>query len=341
MGLTNTQYNTIMRDYQRQQATNQRELAARIEEVYGRFPKLAEIDGRIASASTACARRLLSHDSASLEELRSQIAWYSGQKKIILQDAGYPDDYLSMRYRCPDCQDTGYIGSKRCHCFNQAAIDLLYTQSNLREILKEENFSAFSMEYYSKEVKDPLTGLSSFQTAEHALKECKRFVQDFDRNFENIFLYGDTGLGKTFLAHCIAKELLESAHSVVYFSAFGLFELFSDSAFRKKDTYEQSIEEEHIFDCDFLIIDDLGTELVNAFVCSELFHVINERIQYKRSTLISTNLPLMTFADTYSERIFSRISSNYIMLKMVGDDIRLKKKLSHREGHTDGIPIRK
>lgn len=328
MSLTNAQYNTIMREYQRQQTANQRELAARTEEVYGRFPKLSELDARIASASTACARRLLSDGTASLDELQSEIARYSEQKNAILRGAGYPADYLEPKYRCADCQDTGYIGSRQCHCFKQAVIDLLYTQSNLREVLEEENFSRFSLKYYSKEITDPLTGLSSFETASRALAECRRFVKDFDRKFENILLYGDTGLGKTFLAHCVAKELLESAHSVVYFSSFGLFERFADSAFRRKEPGDQPIMEEHIFDCDLLIIDDLGTEYVNAFVCSELFHVLNERIVQKKSTLISTNLPLETFAATYTERVFSRISSSYLMLRMIGEDIRLKKKFS-------------
>lgn len=326
MGLTNTQYNTIMREYQRQQAENQRVLAARTEEVYGRFPELSELDARIASASVACARRLLSDDSASPDGLRSEIARYAGRKAAILRDAGYPADYLEPKYRCPDCRDTGYIGTRRCHCFDQAAIDLLYTQSNLREVLKEENFSAFSLQYYSRKIMDPLTGLSAYETASRALTECRDFVRDFDLKFQNILLYGDTGLGKTFLAHCVAKELLESARSVVYFSSFGLFELFADTAFRRKEDSGQPAEAEHIFDCDLLIIDDLGTEYVNAFVCSELFHVLNERLLHKRSTLISTNLPLETFAATYTERIFSRISSNYTMLRMIGEDIRLKKK---------------
>ena len=334
MGLTNTQYNTIMRDYQRQQAKNQRDLAARTEDLYGKYPQLSEIDAAVAAAGTACARRLLSDGPSSVQELRDRIAGLSARRKEILRKAGYPDDYLTPRFRCPDCRDTGYIGSERCHCFKQAAIDLLYTQSNLREVLSRENFSSFSLDYYSEKITDPLTGLSARKTAERALEECRRFVQEFDDRFENLFLYGDTGLGKTFLAHCVAKELLESAHSVVYFSSFGLFELFADSTFGRKEEYgrreepDRAAMEEHIFDCDLLIIDDLGTELANSFVCSQLFHVLNERIQYRRSTLISTNLALQTFADTYSERVFSRISSNYTMLRMFGEDIRIKKKLS-------------
>ena len=78
------------------------------------------------------------------------------------------------------------------------------------------------------------------------------------------------------------------------------------------------------------IIDDLGTELVNSFVSTQLFYLLNERLMRRKSTLISTNLSLATFADTYSERIFSRISSNYTMLKLVGEDIRLKKKISNK-----------
>ena len=89
--------------------------------------------------------------------------------------------------------------------------------------------------------------------------------------------------------------------------------------------------EEHIFSCDFLIIDDLGTESVNSLVCSQLFHLLNERILHKKSTLISTNLSLEKFAGIYSERIFSRISGNYTMLRMFGEDIRLKKKFCSSE----------
>lgn len=328
MGLTNEQYNTILRDYQRQQARNHQELSQRIEEVYSRFPEFSEIDAAIASKSTAYARRLLEDDSVSTEELRIQIAKLSQKRAALLQEAGYPADYLSPRYRCPDCQDTGYIGSRKCHCFRQAAIDLLYSQSNLREILTSENFSSFSLDYYSEQITDPVTGLTAAQTARRTLEECRRFVREFDSSFENLFLYGDTGLGKTFLSHCIAQELLDSAHSVIYFSSFRLFELFADSAFGRSSAESQAELEQHIFDCDFLIIDDLGTELINSFVVSQLFHVLNERILQRKSTLISTNLSLGTFADIYSERIFSRISSNYTMLKLIGDDIRIQKKIS-------------
>lgn len=328
MGLTNSQYNTIMRDYQKQQSMNHADQMQRSEEIYARFPEFSEIDARIASLSTACARKLLDGESASVEELRTKIEKQSARRTQILTSHGYPSDYLAPHYRCPDCQDTGYIGTQKCHCFRQAEIDLLYMQSNLREALKTEHFGVFSLDYYSDRITDPVTGQTAAATAQRTYEECRRFVREFDDRFENLFLYGDTGLGKTFLSHCIAKELLESAHSVIYFSSFRLFELFADSAFGRSAVLEAAELEQHIFACDLLIIDDLGTELVNSFVSSQLFHVINERILRRKSTLISTNLALATFADTYSERVFSRISSNYTMLKLIGDDIRIQKKIS-------------
>ena len=132
-------------------------------------------------------------------------------------------------------------------------------------------------------------------------------------------------MGKTFLSHCIAKELLDTTHSVIYFSAQELFQNFADKRFNRNGETTDSTE--HIYDCDLLIIDDLGTELTNAFVNSELFSCINERLINQKSTIISTNLPLESFASVYSERIFSRISNGYTMLKLFGKDIRVQKKV--------------
>ncbi|MCD7819645.1 MAG: ATP-binding protein [Lachnospiraceae bacterium] len=330
MGLTNTQYNEIMRGYQRLQNQNRQEQTAREEEAYCRIPELSGLDAQISAASTACARALLGDapdaKEAQIANLRLKISHISRQKTQLLQDAGFPADYLEPRYHCPDCRDTGYVGQEKCHCFKQAVIDLFYTQSNLRDSLRNTDFSAFSLEYYPETMIDPVTELTAAQMAARALQECRKFVSEFDRENENIFLSGDTGLGKTLLSYCIAKELLESTHSVIYFSAFRLFELLADSSFGRSENSESGEPERYIFECDLLIIDDLGTELVNSFVASQLFLVLNERILRHKSTLISTNLSLAAIAERYSERVLSRITSNYRMLRLIGDDIRLQKR---------------
>jgi len=324
MPLSNEQYESLMREYNRRQANARLQLMDRKENVYNKIPRIRVIDEAIASLSVTKARQLLLGNEDALTELKGQIAALSQERAQQLNAAGYPSDYLAISYHCPDCQDTGYIGNSKCHCFRQAEINLLYTQSNLQEVLKRENFSAFREEYYSSRIIDPATGKSSLDLARIALNEALRFTRNFDKEYSNLFLYGNTGIGKTFLTNCIARELLDNSRSVIYFSAAQLFDLFAKHNFSKSEDSRDFYR--HIFECDLLIIDDLGTELVNAFVSSQLFQLVNERLLRRKSVLISTNLTPEHFMNTYSERIFSRITSNYTMLKLYGEDIRLKKK---------------
>ena len=157
----------------------------------------------------------------------------------------------------------------------------------------------------------------------NAVYECQRFIDDFENKPKNLFLYGNTGVGKTFLSNCVAKDLLDSGHSVIYFTAFQLFDILSKGVFEKDS--DAIAAHQNIFDCDLLIIDDLGTELSNSFTTSQLFLCVNERILRHRSTIISTNLNLAQVADIYSERTLSRISDSYTIIKLFGDDIRIKK----------------
>ena len=144
-----------------------------------------------------------------------------------MKELSLPKNYFEPVYECPDCKDTGYIGGKPCHCFKQQAIDLIYTQSNIKDILTKENFSTLSLDYYSDSNVNPATGLTSLATAKAAVARCHEFVDQFDNTFANLYFFGDTGIGKTFLSNCIAKELLDSGHSVIYFTAFQLFDILS------------------------------------------------------------------------------------------------------------------
>ncbi len=329
MALNNSQYDAIFRTYEQKQLKNHNILDKRQEDVYNKIPEISKINGQISFLSVQQGRRLLEGDENALSELKSQIRELSDRKTQLLIEAGYPADYLEPIYDCPDCKDTGYIDNQKCHCFRKAIIDLLYTQSNLKNTLQKENFDTFSFQYYSDNYVDAKTGLSSLTMVKKAHQAAQEFIDTFSTEFRNLFLYGDTGVGKTFLSNCIAKELIDRSHSVIYFSAFELFDTLAKSRFGKDEAADEM--NEHIFDCDLLIIDDLGTELANSFTVSQLFLCLNERLLRRKSTIISTNLSLEALVNIYSERTFSRITSNYTMLKLTGDDIRIKKRLMNRE----------
>ena len=329
MTLKNTQYDALIREYNRKQVANRHNQNANTTLAYAQIPALSKIDKQVAALGIKHARKLLDGDEQAIKNLKKELKMLSQKRVQLLTEHDYPANFLDLHFDCLDCQDTGFIENQKCHCFKQASIDLLYTQSNIKEILNTENFNTFSFNYFDDSKRYSGLERTALENMQHIVSDCKQFIADFDKGFSNLFFYGNTGVGKTFLTHCIAKELLESTHSVIYFSAFDLFNLFSKATF-ERGSEKANLQEmySHIFDCDLLVIDDLGTELTNSFVSSQLFLCINERLMRKKSTIISTNLTLDILQETYSERVSSRIVSNYQLYKLVGDDIRICKKLS-------------
>ena len=252
------------------------------------------------------------------------------QKRSLLSRHGFPEDYLDPVWQCPDCRDTGFVGQKQCHCFRQAVVNLFYTQSGLADILQKENFETFSLDWYPEDLISPATGMSSRKSMEQVLSVCRDFATRYDsQQHPYLLLYGESGRGKTFLSHCIARELMNSAHSVMYYSAKELFDRLADLRFRSGDADRQgtaesasSFDPEYLLTSDLLIIDDLGTELPNSYTTSQLFVCLEERDLRKASTLISTNLSMDELGKRYSDRIASRLFS-FRYIKLFGKDIRI------------------
>ena len=140
-----------------------------------------------------------------------------------------------------------------------------------------------------------------------------------------LIIYGNIGYEKKYLGACIANEMIEQNKIVLMEKTSSLIDRIKES-FNKAELSEMQIIELYS-NVDMIIIDDLGTELTNAFVSSQLFSCLNNRHLRRKSTIITTNLSLEELRDRYSDRIFSRITSNYGMCKLTGHDIRITKKL--------------
>lgn len=326
MALSNSQYEAIMRVYNKRQFQNKREQDERIREVYEKIPQVEALTDEITAAMAQAARHVLKGEPERAEAMKKEAAMLKEQKMLYLKRYGYPEDYMEMKYQCPDCKDTGRIEGKKCHCFRRMEIEILYDQSNIREVLNRENFDTLSMEYYDREKIDPKTKMTVYEYMSMVIEECKAYVESFAEEKGSILFTGNTGCGKTFLSNCIARELIRRCYSVVYLTATDLFDVLSESRFGSKDEEEAKDRAAYILDCDLLIIDDLGTELVNTFTASQLFYCVNERLNRKKGTIISTNLALNRMQDEFTERVTSRIMSQYKILPLRGDDLRFIRR---------------
>lgn len=323
MALTNEQYDTIMRKYSLKQQNARRIAEEHLAEVSEKCPEYLKLRQEIAQTAAQAFSAISTNGAVPVEDTVKKIAALSERKSAVLKEAGFPADYAEPVYECRECNDTGYLtNGKKCSCFLKEQIELLYQHSRLGRLLEDENFDHLSYDFYQGE---------ELEDFKRIVGICRSFADGFSedplkKEYENLLFYGNVGTGKSFLSACIAKELLDRGFSVIYFSAEELFRLLSDIMFRRDGESSLAESRSELYECDLIIIDDLGTELTNSAVALHLFSLLNERYLMRKSVIISTNMSLEELQERYADRIFSRLIERYRFLKLTGPDIRRLKK---------------
>ncbi|MGP1433212.1 MAG: ATP-binding protein [Catonella sp.] len=329
MGLTNSEYEAVMREYDNIRYKTAELRQRHTDEVFNKVPEIKKLEDEIITDFTNLAKDalFLTHNDylVAKENIDKKITRFNVKKQELLVQNGFPKDYLNHIYNCPVCKDTGFIDGAKCECFKAIVSKLAYSQSGIYMMADEDaNFSRFVETYYPDDDFDKNTKLSSRGNALNALANLKNMADDFDNNAHSFVIYGGVGVGKTFLASCLTNSLIKNGYSVVFLTAFKFVKIFEDNTFHYNDTEDGKIipSTDPIFTCDLLVIDDIGTEVANAFTISRLFDCINERILYNRPTILSSNWNPAQIKANYGDRIFSRLAKHYKFLKLTGEDIR-------------------
>lgn len=301
-------------------------LAAREEEVRG---KIAEIDDLLRERVMLPIRTIKammgdkSRASEMAETMKNEGLRINAAIRGALVKNGYPEDHLNLRYECPICKDTGYVGNdippRTCECFTK----------KLREIMNEDrndepacaSFADFDEKFIPDEVLD---GTLTQRMLTVRIKEaCEDYANDYPKTFlPNLFLSGQAGLGKTFLLGCIKSRIEERGFDARYVTAYKMLEICRSKHFHEEDSGEEFND---LLTCPLLIIDDLGSEPILRNISAEyLCRILSERVNRGLHTIVSTNLTLPQFKELYDERVMSRLSDKraWDHLRLAGKDLR-------------------
>ncbi len=312
--------------FQKKRDKAKRDLDDRKNEIFTFIPRIKAIEKEINRLGLNIAKAVILDANKSGDELskiKHKMKLLKQEEAVLLTEHNVPMDYLTLHFACAKCSDTGFMeNGMMCNCYKQEMITAHYKHSNLTEVINNENFSTFNIEIFSDEYNEDLKK----STREHmisVLATCESFVYNFEQKKQkNLIFYGSTGLGKTFLCNCIAKALLDKGVTVLYQTAFRIVDTISSYRFAPKKTAQMKENYELLITCDLLIIDDLGTEMINSFTNTEIFNIINTRLLENRKTIISTNFSPMQVKENYSDRVSSRIFGHYEFVAFSGKDLR-------------------
>ena len=297
-------------------------------ELYTRYPRAGEIDRQLSKTAVQAARAVLAGENAKEQLLKLRQENLSLQREMaeILRAAKLPADYLSPRFRCQHCHDEGYVDGVMCACLKQLLRTEAYDRLNRLSPLSLSTFDSFSLEYYSDTPQKE--GFPSPQKRmSDILRFCKNYAAGFSTDSPNLLMQGATGLGKTHLSLAIAQVAINKGYGVIYVSAPNIVAQLEKERFRYQRGDGQCDSEQHLIECDLLILDDLGTEFSTSFSNAAIYNIINTRMMASRPTIISTNLAMKELERVYSERLVSRIMGNLTRLFFIGNDIRQQKRM--------------
>ncbi len=314
-----------------QNAQRQQQREELRERLFTETPELRDIDRQLKGTIldiVGSALRTGRDPGPALQVIRDKNMDLQQRQAQLLQEMGYPADALDELPACPKCGDTGWVGAQMCDC-----LEIVYAQEQVKELSKllnvgEQSFDQFSLDWYSP-LPWPGESISPRENMELVYEVCLNYAQKFGKFFfQNLFLTGDPGLGKTFLSACIARTVAENGFSVVYDTASTILTQFEEGKFAR-DTEEgrQAREETNRYlHCDLLILDDLGSEARTPFFQSALYTLVNTRLVEGRAKVITSNLSMEGIRNRYSGQVASRLEGEYQTLRFYGEDIRLQRK---------------
>ena len=319
--MRNTILQELHAEYEQRQQQNQREEARRRMQAEAVCPEIGQVLDARQNLIFGTLRGIL-EGKASAEDIPAQMEVLNKRLGSLLRQHGFAEDFLDPVCRCHVCGDTGYVGEvvrENCECFNQAFYARMYQRMGLSESARQ-SFEDFDLNVFSAE-KLPGKTYSQRELMTVIRKTCEQYADSYPNvPVKDMLLMGQSGLGKTYLMHAMAKRLIQRGQNVLIISAYKFLETA-----RKAYMTGNTDDLDALMDADVLMVDDMGAEpLMENITIVQWFNLINERQLRGRATIISTNLMEDELRRRYTERIASRLMNNLQckLIQFAGEDVR-------------------
>ena len=323
--MRNTILQELHAEYEQRQQQNQQEEARRRMQAEAACPEIGQVLDARQNLIFGTLRGILD-GKASAEDIPAKMEVLNKRLTSLLRQHGFAENFLDPVCQCPVCGDTGYVGEivrENCECFNQAFYARMYQRMGLSEST-QQSFESFDLNVFSAE-KLPGKTYSQRELMTVIRKTCESYADSYPNvPVKDMLLMGQSGLGKTYLMHAMAKRLIQRGQNVLIISAYKFLETA-----RKAYISGNSDDLDALMDADVLMVDDMGAEpLMENITIVQWFNLINERQLRGKGTIISTNLMEDELRRRYTERIASRLldARQCMLLQFLGDDVRRRKQ---------------
>ena len=202
-----------------------------------------------------------------------------------------------------------------------------------REIEKLQKSSLLGDRY--KDVTFDNTIVGENELFDTAFKRCKNYCEVSSKVLEEgygIYLFGDSGVGKTRLTACMVNELIKQHRPTLFTNFFEISQIIRGTF--KNNKYNEIDMIEKISNIDFLFIDDLGTERftkdgTDTWLQEKVFEILNKRYNNKKPTIFTSNYSLeqLVVERGLMEKTVDRIlEMSTVILKIEGESYRIKSR---------------
>ena len=323
MPFNRSDYAAVKQEYEKKKKDAVTRSEERTKALCDKIPELASLCRQLAATGPRIFEAAQGPESeleAKIAEIKKENGILIKRQKQILEENGYPEDWLDIKYECEICRDEGNIDGVMCVCMKKKLISAGYKTAGIDGLAATHSFENFDLSYYRYD-NDVYTKMK------YAFDRIKGYAEGFRVGVSPSLLFlGGTGLGKTHLSVAAAKRVIELENYVIYGTAQNIFSDFEYERFGRSFSDRSESRTDKYFDCDLLVIDDLGTEIKTQAVTAFLYNLINTRLGSGKPMIISTNLTSPdAMIERYDERVASRLLGEFLPYKFIGKDVRMLK----------------